>query len=64
MYSKKEETSVDDPTIPLLIILSVLVVLFAGASVYLVIRLRALTKRASEEDIRQMVDMGEEKGAI
>ena len=54
----------DDPTIPLLIILSVLVVLFAGASVYLVIRLRALTKRASEEDIRQMVDMGEEKGAI
>ncbi len=54
----------DDPTIPLLIILSVLVVLFAGASIYLVIRLRALTKRASEEDIRQMVDMGEEKGAI
>ena len=54
----------DDPTIPLLIILSVLVVLFAGASVYLVIRLRALTKRASEEDIRQMVDMGEETGEI
>ena len=54
----------DDPTIPLLIILSVLVVLFAGASVYLVIRLRALTKRVSEADIRQMVDMGEEKGAI
>jgi len=55
---------VDDPTIPLLIILSVLTVLFAASTVYLVVRLRALTKRASEEDIRQMVDMGEEKGAI
>lgn len=54
----------DDPTVPLLIVLSFLAVIFAAATVYLVIRLRALTKRASEEDIRQLVDMGEEKGEI
>ncbi len=53
-----------DPTIPLLIILAVLLVIANAAIVYLVIRLRTLHKRASEEDIRQMVDMGEEKGAI
>ena len=54
----------DDPTIPLLILLAVLLVIANAAIVYLVIRLRALNKRASEEDIRQMVDIGEEKGAI
>lgn len=54
----------DDPTIPLLIVLSVLLVGSIAATVYLLFRLRELNKRASEEDIRQMVDMGEEKGAI
>lgn len=54
----------DDPTIPLLILLSVLLVVACAAILYLVIRLRALNKRVSEEDIRQMVDMGEEKGEI
>ena len=54
----------DDPTIPLLIVLSILLVLCSAAIVYLVIRLRALHKRVSEADIRQMVDMGEEKGEI
>jgi len=42
-------------------------VLFACALaviVYLLFKLRSLSKRSSEEDIRQMVDMGEEKGAI
>ena len=54
----------DDPTIPLLIVLSILLALCSAAIVYLVIRLRALHKRVSEADIRQMVDMGEEKGEI
>ena len=54
----------DDPTIPLLIVLSILLVLCSAAIVYLVIRLRALHTRVSEADIRQMVDMGEEKGEI
>lgn len=54
----------DDPTTPLLILLSVLLAVACAAIVYLVIRLRALNKRVSEEDIRQMVDMGEEKGEI
>ena len=54
----------DDPTIPLLIVLAVLLVIANAAIVYLVVRLRALNKRVSEADIRQMVDMGEEKGEI
>ena len=54
----------DDPTIPLLILLAVLLVIANAAIVYLVVRLRALNKRVSEADIRQMVDMGEEKGEI
>ncbi len=53
----------DDP-IPLLILLAVLLCASCAAIVYLLIRIRELNKRASEEDIRQMVDMGEEKGAI
>lgn len=53
-----------DPTIPLLIALAVLLVIAAAVIIYLVIRIRALNKRVSEEDIRQMVDMGEEKGEI
>lgn len=53
----------DDP-IPLLILLAVLLCAACAAVVYLLIRIRELNKRASEEDIRQMVDMGEEKGAI
>lgn len=58
-----------DPTVPLpiriaLILTSVCCVILAAQVVFLVLRLRKLHKRASEEDIRQMVDMGEEKGAI
>ena len=53
----------DDP-IPLLILLAVLLCAACAVVVYLLIRIRELNKRASEEDIRQMVDMGEEKGAI
>lgn len=36
----------------------------AAGCVVLVLKLRAMNKRASEEDIRQMVDAGEETGAI
>ena len=50
--------------LPLLIALCLLVCALTGAVIYLALRLRSLDKRASEEDIRQMVDMGEEKGEI
>ena len=56
----------DPATIPLPMFVLTLV-LFACALaviVYLLFKLRSLSKRSSEEDIRQMVDMGEEKGAI
>ena len=56
----------DPATIPLPMFVLTLV-LFACALaviVYLLFKLLSLTKRSSEEDIRQMVDMGEEKGAI
>ncbi len=54
----------DDPTIPLLIVLSLLLACSIGAIIWLCLRIRTLTKRVSEEDIRLMVDMGEEKGEI
>jgi len=62
----KEEFSVGDPTVPLplLILLVLLLCAETAGIVSLVLKLRALGKRASEEDIRQMVDIGEEKGAI
>ena len=50
--------------LPLLVALCLLVFALTGVAVYLALRLRSLDKRASEEDIRQMVDMGEEKGEI
>ncbi len=53
-----------DPTIPLLIFLAALLACAVGVIVWLCVRIRALNKRVSEEDIRQMVDMGEEKGEI
>jgi len=60
---------VGDPTVPLplliaLISVSICCVVLAALTVILVLRLQALRKRASEEDIRQLVDIGEEKGAI
>lgn len=54
----------DDPTIPLLIALSLLLACSIGVIIWLCLRIRTLTKRVSEEDIRLMVDMGEEKGEI
>ncbi len=60
-----------DPAVPLppsvigcIIALSLCCVALAAGAVILVLRLRAINKRSSEEDIRQMVDMGEEQGAI
>lgn len=50
--------------LPLLIVLCLLVIALAGVIVYLVLQIRTLNKRVSEADIRQMVDMGEEKGEI
>ena len=47
-----------------IVLLSLCCVALAAVAVTLSLKLRALSKRASEEDIRQMVDMGEEKGAI
>ena len=54
----------DEAPIPLLIALSVLLALAVGCIIYLITRIQALKQRVSEADIRQMVDMGEEKGAI
>ncbi len=55
-----------DPTIPLPLFILLLVLLIGslGSCVYLLFKLRGLRRRASEEDIRQLVDIGEEKGAI
>lgn len=50
--------------LPLFVLTLVLLACAAGVIAYLLWRLRNLSKRSSEEDIRQMVDMGEEKGAI
>lgn len=50
--------------LPLFVLTLVLLACAAGVIAYLLWRLRSLSKRSSEEDIRQMVDMGEEKGAI
>jgi len=47
-----------------LILLVALLCIEAAGIVCLALKLRAQGKRASEEDIRQLVDMGEEKGAI
>jgi len=47
-----------------LIVLSVCCAALAALCVVLVLRLRSLDRRSSEEDIRQMVDAGEEQGAI
>ena len=59
-----------DPTAPLtaplfvVVILAVLLLLALAAIGYLLILLRDASKRASEADIREMVDKGEEKGEI
>ncbi len=55
-----------DPTIPLPLLIALCVALAAAAVIIilLALRLRAMNQRASEEDIRQMVDMGEESGEI
>lgn len=53
-----------DVPLPLLILLISLAVLEAAAILVLFFRLHAADKRVSEEDIRLMVDMGEEKGEI
>lgn len=50
--------------LPLFVLTLALLVCAVGVIAYLLWRLRSLSKRSSEEDIRQMVDMGEEKGAI
>lgn len=50
--------------LPLFVLTLVLLACAAGVIAYLLWKLRSLSKRSSEEDIRQMVDMGEEKGAI
>ena len=50
--------------LPLLVVLCLLVFALMGIVIYLALRLRTLDKRVSEEGIRQMVDMGEEKGEI
>ncbi len=60
----------DPATVPLpmsviaIIALSLCCVALATGVVILCLKLRALNKRVSEEDIRQLVDMGEEKGEI
>ncbi len=58
-----------DPAIPTPILVGLIscafcCVILAAMVVILVLRLRALNKRSSEEDIRQLVDIGEETGAI
>lgn len=53
-----------DVPLPLLIFAALLVVAETAAVIALICKLRALSKRVSEADIRQMVDMGEEKGEI
>ena len=50
--------------LPLLIAPYLLAALLVGIIIYLILRIRTLDKRVSEADIRQMVDMGEEKGEI
>jgi putative hemolysin len=57
---------VGDPTIPLpvVILLSILLLCALAFIVYLLFRIRTLSQRVSEEDIRLMVDMGEENGEI
>lgn len=50
--------------LPLFVLTLALLVCAVGVIAYLLWRLRSLSKRSSEEDIRQMVHMGEEKGAI
>lgn len=54
------------PTLPLFVavILSVLLAIAVGVILWLVLKLREESKRVSEEDIREMVDKGEEKGEI
>ena len=47
-----------------LIVLSLLCLAFLALAVLLALRLREANKRSTEEDIRQMVDMGEEQGVI
>ena len=58
----------DPATPPLSLIVIIALALCCAAlavgCVILVLRLRAMTRRSSEEDIRQMVDAGEETGAI
>ncbi len=60
----------DPATVPLpmsviaIIALSLCCVALATGVVILCLKLRALNKRVSEEDIRQLVDIGEEKGEI
>lgn len=63
----------DPATVPLslptaalvsIIALAVCCVALAAGVVVLVLKLRALNKRVSEEDIRQLVDIGEETGNI
>ena len=53
-----------DVPLPLLILLISLAVLEGAVILVLFLKLRAADKRVSEEDIRLMVDMGEEKGEI
>lgn len=53
-----------DVPLPLLITVVVLLCAETAAVIALIYKLRTLSKRVSEEDIRQMVDMGEEKGEI
>ena len=55
-----------DPTAPLfvVVILGAGLVISLGLNVYLVLLLRRERKAVSEEDIREMVDKGEEKGEI
>lgn len=55
-----------DPTVPLfvVVILAALLVITLGFDLYLILLLRRERKAVSEEDIREMVDKGEEKGEI
>ncbi len=55
-----------DPTVPLPLLILMLVLICAQAAglVFLFLKLRAMGKRSSEEDIRQLVDIGEEQGSI
>lgn len=56
----------DDPTVPLFVVvlLGVPLICALGLDVYLLLLLRRERKSVSEEDIREMVDKGEEKGEI